>query len=183
MNERSKFLLAALADKQSTIRAVDVKCGFLFFVIFYPVFRLESVYGMAANLISGARCYSLPIIFVGFLWLVSFLVLFRAASSIGNPAERINGAPTTNTYFLPGLFELGPWAAFVNPNCMSSRSVNEMLKFTPSSEDDAERELMFENMKLAYIRDLKTKRVNICIGLIAVWVIAGAALWILGINQ
>lgn len=58
-----------------------------------------------------------------------------------------------------------------------------MIKDIPSSERDTERELVFENMKLAYIRDLKNKRVNFCIGLIALWVIAGAALWILGINH
>jgi hypothetical protein len=183
MNERSEFLLAALADKQSTIRAVDVKCGFLFFVIFYPIFRLEAVYGMAATLVSRASCYLVPAIFVGGVWLLSFLVLFRAISSIGNPAKRIDGAPKTNTYFMPGIFDLGVWSAIVNPSCMSSRSVDEMLKSAPLSDDDTQRELMFENMKLAYIRDLKTKRVNFCIGLIAVWLIAGSALWILGINQ
>lgn len=183
MNERSDFLLAALADKQSTIRAVDVKCGFLFFVIFYPVFRLEAVYGMAANLVSHASCYSLPVIFVGLVWLVSFLVLFRAISSIGNPAERIDGAPKTNTYFMPELFDLGLWSAIRNPGCISRRSLDEILESVPMSEEDIQCELMFENMKMSYIRDLKTKRANVCIGLIAVWVIAGGALWIFGINQ
>jgi hypothetical protein len=53
---RIEFLYHAIDDTQSTIRAIDIKIGFLFVVIVLPMTKLSSIYSNCMLLI-GCSCW------------------------------------------------------------------------------------------------------------------------------
>ncbi|MNR42272.1 hypothetical protein D3C85_1607700 [compost metagenome] len=77
------------------------------------------------------------------------------------------------------MYRLGFIDAFFNYPIKSTRTVDETLLSTPGDEQSLLRELVFEKMKLVYIRDLKIYRSSLCVFLSFFWLLGGISLWVI----
>jgi hypothetical protein len=169
MSNRLLFLYSAVADIQATIRATDVKLGFLFVVIFAPLTAVPVIAQFI--LINSNNCYVLfPVLVIGLLWLLSFVGLFNAVGALSPPATHVLGDTGTGIYHGSGLFSVGLVDVFFNFPIKSNFSVAEVLNAMPGSDDDLESEMIFELLKVSYIRDVKISRFMFSLKCTFLWI-------------
>jgi len=173
------YLYSSIGDIQSTVRAVDTKLGLLMVFLALPVTSLGTIYEVLITLLKIHDSYVWKtsvivylIIFFG-VWAVSFLTAFKALTSIHNPAAHIKSLPDAcGTYFCGGLFKFSFKDIVLNRKRIKSRdSFQEIFERQPNDFEKLQTELVFEQMKLAYIRDIKIFRQN--------WAFAFALKWLL----
>lgn len=173
-----EFLYQSIADTQATIRAIDVKIGFVFVVLFLPLAALKQVYAVASVLVCISGWFVLPVAVVGALWLAAYFVLFKSIVSISSPSSQVLGGLSRGFFYDSDLYLLKLIDAFFNFPIQSSNSLDEYVAKLPVSEVDIVRELAFEEMKLVYIRDVKIYRSSLCKRLTFTWMLFGAILWV-----
>lgn len=185
-NKLSAFLLSSINDIQSTIRALDTKVGFLFVVLFLPYRNCNKIYSV---------CYSFlfdknnEIVFLNFAiivlfltsWCLSFISLIRAIMSIENPSSHIvNSSDYSGSFYCGGLFPIKFIDSLINRGSITaSKDVRRYVESLPSSEDEIVNELAFEQMKLAYIRDMKFIRQRWAYKFTIIWLLSGFTIYIL----
>lgn len=172
-----EFLCRSIADKQSAIRGVDVKCGFLLVVVFAPIAELGKIYNVYQYVTDVHCLFYIPVLAVVFSWLLSVYALFKCVSSINSPAKHIRGEKPEGYFYTSGLFSFGWSSLFSNKRVESNRTLREYVGEMPSNSNGVVEELIFENMKLAYIRDVKGYRSAFCVGAMLIWVLVGIFLW------
>lgn len=177
--QKINFLYQSIFDSQTTIRAIDVKTGFLFIIIFIPLSEVKTILEISKELTQVSSLYWLSIISVLLLWILSAISLFSCSVSISNPKEHIKGPTPNGTFFTNSLYKFNFVDVFINFPIKSSISIEEYVKQLPCSEESFIKELSFEKMKLAYIRDIKIKRSSFSALLSFCWVISGGITWIL----
>ena len=106
-----------------------------------------------------------------------------ALTSISNPREHLKSYPdNSGAYFRGGLFEFKfydivnrDW--FKEKGPISNCSVDDAVKNLPYEKGKIIDELVFEQMKLAYIRDTKIYRQNFAYRTTVVWIFLGFIGW------
>lgn len=170
--EKSKetLLLESIKDIQSTIRALDVKTGFLFVFLCIPFSRIEAISPAFLILIQKNILFTLVIILFFLIWGFALFILFMAVSPQNNPADSVdfNGISKQPKGFLFGgyLFQTISPMKYLNSSAMPDKKnslVDEITYFKNLTEDEYIEELMFERLKLITIRNLKLQRISICI--------------------
>ena len=68
-----------------------------------------------------------------------------------------------------------------NKTIKSNKDIAHKIIELPKKDSDIINELVFEKMKLEYIRDVKFKRSSFCIGCTLLWVIGTGVCWIIEI--
>ena len=174
-----------MKDIQSTIRALDVKTGFLFVFLCVPFSRIESISPAFLALIQKNILFTLVIILFFLVWGFSLLVLFMAVSPQNNPADSVdfNGISKQPKGFLFGgnLFQKLSPMKYLNSSAMPDKknSLDDEINYFKSlTEDEYIAELMFERLKLITIRNLKLQRISVCIKSIFLLIIIAAVIWI-----
>jgi hypothetical protein len=181
--ENSNFLINAINDTQNVIRAVDTKIQILFALLAIPTLNIGEIIP-AAKALWNASCYSIPkqslvIAFYG-LWIIAVYIAFKCLSGIGSPIGHIKGDKS-----LTGVFYLGDEFTFSWKNCfrngrvISKNSIDEILKKLPKSKKEVLDELMFELIKVVYIRDLKLFRQRWVFRISLTWIILGGLMFTL----
>lgn len=179
MNKKNtEFLYQSIADAQGTIRAIDTKLGFLFVVVFLPVVAIPKIQDVHSLTEDIWWYVALSIAVVG-LWLAALFFLYRALVSIKSPALSIENLEVTNgdSFYNGELFTLNPYDAFVNKKQKSNKTVANKVEELPTNEDELVKILMYESLKLAYIRDLKMLRSNYCMNCTFAFVFLGTLVW------
>jgi hypothetical protein len=167
-DQQLHFLYTSISDMQSTIRAVDTKVGFLLVLLIIPINSVGKIYDALHSLYKGYDgapwkvgfyCY---ICLCSLAWLGAFFSAFKVLTSIRNPSEHIKSPPENGgRFYRPGLFPFSFLHIFLSrPRVETTRSVKDLADSLPQSVDELSEELVFEQMKLAYIRDIKTFRQN-----------------------
>lgn len=162
MNDQNNFVSAAILDIQATIRALDVKVSALLVGILAPLANVGRVFWYLDHFRTQSPHWLFLLIFAIFLatWVLALLALVRAIGAVDNPAEHIiNSNKQRGTFYSAGLYKLGLIDVFINRDIIkASKDPQSFAADLPKSDDEIELELVFEQMKLAYIRDIKLKR-------------------------
>lgn len=185
MSEKVNFLYNSIGDTQATIRAIDVKIGFLFVIVMFPLTNISDIF---KTVLSVYKLYEYwpPLIITTLIisWFVSAYSLLKSLVGISNPLNHVSGVNVTgaspNGIFYGGyLFKLGIDNVLYNASkTTSSKTIAEETLNLPQNEDEIIRELILEKIKVTYIREIKMLRAKYCINSIAVWTITGSIIWI-----
>jgi hypothetical protein len=164
-------------DIQSTIRAIDVKIGALLVALLTPFSSLGRVFAHFQNLslnFNKPLILALLVLFFS-AWMLSILALVRGLAAIDNPAKHI-----VNSNKYKGSFYGGELYNFSFLDCLLNRTIIKANKDVstfemdiPDSKNKIETELVFEQMKLIYIRDAKLHRLKWGINFASVWFVLG----------
>ncbi|WP_419147313.1 hypothetical protein [Pseudoalteromonas 'SMAR'] len=163
MKEKAtSYLYQSVTDIQNTIRAFDVKLGFLFMVIFLPLVGLKDLVPLLQVLID--KSLYIVLLSASFVsWLFALYFLFLGVRPINNPKEYIKGDTPKGTFYAGGLYTFKKIDYFLNFPIKTNNDMENFIKLLPQSDDDIHKELVFEIHKLAYIRDVKAKRTTACV--------------------
>jgi hypothetical protein len=175
------YLYSSIGDIQNTIRAIDTKVGFLLVFLGLPITSLTKIYNVLISLYGTYDYRSWKVFILGYTalfgitWFLSFLAAIRSLISIHNPASHLKRIPKAcGTYFTGGLFKHKVRDLFFeNEKLKSKYTVEDMVGRLPKDGDEITQELVFEQMKLAYIRDTKIHRQNWAYIIAFNWLIVG----------
>lgn len=167
MDRKIEFLYDSIHDIQSTIRAIDTKVATLLLVLSIPLTNVETIVNHLDKFLSkgyGIFGWILVVIFA-ISWALSLIAAARAISAIDKPLNHIiNSERFKNTYYGGGLYKMGFLDIFLNRDSLkASKDVNSYYRDFPEQDLDTAKELIFEQMKLVYIRDIKICRFNFSI--------------------
>ena len=174
---RIEFLYHAIDDTQSTIRAIDIKIGFLFVVIVLPMTKLSSIYSNCMLLIDCSCWYWLIVGAFAVSWFLAVVTLFTSLVSISDPRKHIPDVSANGCFYDGGLFNFCLFDFFINFPVKSSKTMQDFIFALPCDDDAIVKELAFEKMKLVYIREIKIKRSSFCIKMMFLWIFLGGIVW------
>ena len=177
MDKKIEFLYQSISDVQSTIRAIDVKIGFLFVVAFMPITLVKDISDAVLLLWKQYDICKLLIIIMICSWIVSVLYLFLALTSISNPTSGIYGHKPKGIFYGDGVFkvEYSFIGSFIKAK--ANYTVKDVFDMLPD-ETQIMHELIYEKMKLTYIREMKFCRYAICTKFIYVWLSLSIGLYL-----
>lgn len=162
------YIESSILDTQSTIRAIDTKCGILFAILAAPVFSSERILIILINMHNSGGIRSIISATIAIFWLLTLYILFMTIAAISNPADKVRNEKCHGTFFCGDLFKFGLLDVLCNLRNSSSISVSDLSKKISSNEHNIIDELIFEKMKLTYIRSMKLHRFKYCIYLSAI---------------
>lgn len=174
------FLYQSITDIQATIRAIDVKLGFVFALIFSPLVGIPEIVKIYKFVFSDSDFCLLKIITVcaGILWLISAFILFISVAAISDPRKHIRiEKQVAGCFYGGGKFKLSWKDDLYSTAVSSNKTLEEEVALIPKDEDGLINELVFEKMKISYIRDIKINRSRRCMQLTFAWVIVGGFIW------
>jgi hypothetical protein len=186
LNMKKEFLYQSIIDIQETIRAIDTKLGFLLIFLAIPLTNLGKIYTYIdrlyaqLNTIGWIIVYSLLIFSFVAAWIMAFLSSIMAISGIDNPASHIitEVDDFLGSFYNKGLFTFNIVDLLKNrEKTRSSKSLNIIIQDLPHTEEKIIKELTFEQMKLAYIRDIKIHRQSWAFRLTIFWLFLGFIIW------
>lgn len=165
--------MGSILDIQTTIRAIDVKIGAILVGLLAPFASFGRVWAHFMN-VSRVDPVSLGvgISVVFFLtWMLSIFALVRALSAIDNPARHIvNSGKYKGSFYGGGLYGFNFLDAFLNRSMIkASKDVSAIILEIPDTKEKIMEELVFEQLKLIYIRDVKLFRLQTGINLASIW--------------
>lgn len=178
MESKINFCYQAITDIQATIRAIDAKIGFLMVVIFLPVAGIKEITSIYTAIASHSQCLIVLMWLISATWAMTIVVLFRALWSIKNPASTVLASDATGVFFNSAHYKMSTADCFFNFPIKSRVSLKDAVLNLPDDETRLLKELVFEKMKLEYIRDIKIRRCSASSILILFWVTAGISLYI-----
>lgn len=186
-NYLKAYLYDSIKDIQSTIRSIDTKVGFIFIVLSIPFNKLDIIFNSCSDLINNSTSTTLfyinifIVLFFSLSWLFAFVSTIRAIISIENPSEHIiNHSEQSGSFYCGGLFKLCFIDVIFNRN--SVKAIKDVRKHTeslPSSENEIINELAFEQIKLSYIRDIKSIRQKWAYKFATLWLSSGFLIYAL----
>lgn len=178
MNSRNEFIAKAIEDTQLTIRAMDVKNGALLAGLLVPFSALGRIWAHFSHLSSAVPFFlglAVGVLFFS-LWAFCIYVLIKALAALDNPASHvINSSGQAGSFYSGGLYTFSLLDSFMNREVIkASRDISHQLGLVPNNPQDIAGELVFEQLKLTYIRDIKIHRFNMGARVSAFWVFLGA---------
>ena len=171
--DKSTFIQSAIQDTQQNIRAIDFKIGALLAGCIVPFPQIRAIYDfLNLNTIWYQQALAW-LIFI--IWLMAVLILLAALSAIDNPSKHINdGYIQKGYYYGGGVFQFNLINGFVRTDIRASRTIQSYEDELNDQNFPFLRELIFEHLKLIYIRDLKLYRLKFSVTLIACLIIIGS---------
>lgn len=171
-----EFLYQSINDTQATIRATDVKIGFLFVVIFLPLTSVEGLSKAVAKLWTSPYHLGVVSVITALLWVASVYVLFKSLSPITDIKKHMIGIVPADTFYMGGMPLIGKKDFFSISDVRASQDVQTYLSAIPQDEQKLLEELASEKMKVSLIRNVKNLRVNVCTNLTLGWLTLGMLL-------
>lgn len=182
MFDRTNFISAAIADTQSTIRATDVKVAAILVGVLAPLASTNRIFSHLEHFgLQSPRLFFMLLVIAFLLaWLMALITLARAIGAIDNPSHHIiNTGNCKGTFYAGDLYSLGFLDAFFNRDIIrASKDPRSFAAQLPTNSTEIEVELVFEQMKLVYIRDAKLNRLKwgYCFSLI--WLSLGIVIFL-----
>lgn len=174
MNEKKiEFLYQSINDTQATIRATDVKIGFLFVVIFLPLTAVDGLSKAVVKLWASPHHFGIVSIITAILWLFSVYMLFKSLTPITDIKKHMIGVIPNDTFYTGGMPVVGMRNFFSIGDVRATQDVQTYLSAIPQSEQALLEELASEKMKVSLIRNVKNLRVNVCTNLTLGWLTLG----------
>ena len=125
-SDRTHFLYAAIADTQSTIRALDTKTNYLMVILLIPLAKLGSIYTKCFDLFAlphpWARWVFLLLIAVfAIAWCAAIFAVFKTLTATDDPAGHVSGNHPRGSFFASKMFHTCFVDTFVNRNISSEQ--------------------------------------------------------------
>lgn len=162
MDKKIEFVINSINDIQGTIRAIDAKFFGTIALFLLPLTEIGEISKAFKNLYTHGECLtSLVLIVLIIVWLVGIILSFIGIYSISNPSDSISGvseAKTKGLFYQPNQFKLNFFSQFFSGSVKSKQTLLEIIEETKLEENDRFNELVYEQIKLAYIRDVKITR-------------------------
>lgn len=173
------FLYQSISDAQQTIRALDIKAGFVFLILLAPLPFAQEIYHHALTDCHRSSFGLVVVICAVTTWLLAIIMQFITISAIIDPQKKIQ-SPTgvEGSFFAGGLYSFNFVEAICGSNVLSKNSLDEQIALLPKDHDQIIRELTFERMKLSFILALKSKRSRFSNMFTLIWLISSAILCI-----
>jgi len=162
MDKKTNFVVNSINDIQSTIRALDAKFFGTIALFVLPLTEFELIAKSFKGLYSHYPSLTLIIfIFLLIFWLFGIVTSFIGIYGISNPSQRIKGvskAGTTGLFYLPHIFKFNLISQFFPGWVKSSKNLLVIIEEMKLDANERFKELVFEQVKLVYIRDIKVAR-------------------------
>lgn len=173
------FVKAALDDCQHTIRALDVKCGAVLVLLLAPLPFFGRIFTTVEKLGPAWLWIGIAIVFFG-LWGAAIVTMLRALAPLDNPASHIPDAGRpTGAYYRSGMYTLSFVDALLNREVIKSTThLKDAVAQLPQHGLPILTELIFEHMKVCYIRDVKMSLQRGGFLLAQAWMFLGAAVYL-----
>jgi hypothetical protein len=179
------YLYSSITDIQCVIRAIDTKLNYLLAILVIPLTKLNSIYRIAIIANRKAFMYhylgyllvSILLVFV-LSWLFAFVLAIRGIIGIDNPVNHISGTKPKGTFYGGYLYKVSFFDTLINRNIQSACKLEEHLPTIPAVTDAIRDELVFEQMKLIYIRTIKMSRQYYGFIFGSIWIVSGGVIWV-----
>jgi len=178
MERQINFCYQSISDTQATIRAIDAKIGFLMVIIFLPVAALKEITSIYASIAGNSHYLMILMWLIALAWGTTIVVLFRALWSINNPSNAVSGNNATGVFFNSSHYKMSTIDCILNFPIKSTVNLDSAITNIPQDDNTLLKELIFEKMKLEYIRDIKIKRCSLSSILILFWITTGISIYI-----
>jgi hypothetical protein len=178
-----RFLLAALQDTQTVIRATDSKVAALSFGLAVPLTKLGAIWAVCDQLLAKVNgfaefCAGLTIFIFAAAWLLSVAGALRTLLHVDNPAKHIGGDIPSGAFYSASLFQPSLVDLFFPRRMDATTRFTDFFGRLPTADRDIRRELAFELMKVVYIRTIKLRRASLTYAAFSAWLVAGGGIWI-----
>lgn len=150
------FLYKVINDTQTTIRALDVKLGFLFAFYCAPLIGWKAALETFDSFEHLFLKTLLSLVLV--VWLFGLYSLFLALRPIHNPKILVNDS-VKGVAYNADLFDSNEFDYLFNTPIVPKVDVDSYVDNLPSSEV-LKKELTYDLYKLVFIRDVKMLRVK-----------------------
>ncbi|MFT7317862.1 MAG: hypothetical protein ACI8WF_002295 [Pseudoalteromonas distincta] len=157
VNLQHDFLYKVINDTQTTIRALDVKLGFLFAFYCAPLIGWK----VALEVLDSIEYCILKVLLsvVLLFWLFGLYSLFLALRPIHNSNILVNDNAVKGIAYNSHLFDSNELDHLFNTPIEPKVDIDSYVKDLPSSEI-LKKELAYDLYKLVFIRDVKILRVK-----------------------
>ena len=172
-NLKKEFLYNAIQDTVSTIRAVDTKLHIVLGLYLIPLVMSDKVFNAISNWNKAQDWSDLCFLQIAtvilalvslYLWITGVVSSLLGIIAKSNPADAIEGEKPAGTFYWVGkLVKAGRFRSKIET------TLTDYISKLPESESDVVNELAFEQMKLAYIREVKIKRHRIAAYIAMAW--------------
>ena len=162
MEKKIEFVINSINDIQGTIRAIDAKFFGTIALFLLPLTEIDEISKAFKNLYINSECLtSFVLIALIIAWLIGIILSFIGIYSISNPSDSISGvseAKTKGLFYQPNQFKFNFFSQFFSGSVKSKQTLLEIIEEIKLEENDRFNELVYEQIKLAYIRDVKITR-------------------------
>lgn len=188
--ELKQYIYSSISDIRSTIRAIDTKISALTVIITFPLSNAPNIVNSIIDFYNyiSFKCLTIPVIFLFIIsWVLSIFIAIKGLSAIDNPAKHILRKefnfklnylpPLQENYYSGYLYNFKFKDAICNRKDLKS-SIDFETYYSNFLQITINKELIFEQMKLVYIRDIKLHRLKFVIYFIFFWLFAGAVIYL-----
>lgn len=164
MKEKIDFLKSSINDIQGTIRLIDAKIIALLFIILMPITQIKLIFASIELVYSYNFFIGLAVSLIMIVtWISSLTFSLLTIIGVRNPKENIpNNTNYKGLYFGDNLFKLSYKNLVANNKAKIETSVEDYLKKFEGNDDTILfNELVYEQVKLSFIRDVKMLRQKI----------------------
>jgi hypothetical protein len=192
--KKVELLYNAIHDSQQTIRAIDIKLQIILAILVLPLQALKdfSEFIISFKEVSCGTAYQSIFYFFlalfGVSYILSMISCLRGIAGLSSPVGHIligDYKPKGIFYLVSGM-KLGFWDSIFNLKSQTVKpSLEDVLHISNqlNNEETISRELVFENLKLTYIRDIKLFRINFAIKLMVVSILSLAIILMMGLEK
>lgn len=179
------FFVSSINDIQLTIRAIDNKLIALLVLLILPITKLDVLITVFIKLIDWNAIYGYASISIfTLIWVTGLIMTFLGIISIENPSKHIKGANSfQGIFYSVGDFKIKKIQMLFSSKITTSLELTEMIENADVDDNQIFRELIFEQTKLSFIRNLKAKRQKAAIIFIVLAVFIFLANWTLILTQ
>lgn len=186
------FLYHSINDMQATIRAIDTKLGFILILNIIPITNVGKIYsGIIQILSTDDGCIiqifqAVIVVMCAILWLLACACIYKGITAIDDPKSHVSSfnEQAKGTFYSGGLYNRNFIdAVFNRSSVVSKKAFAEYCKDMPATDDQILKELTFDKMKLAYIRDTKLIRQKWAFRFTAYWVVLGLIIYFIMVKN
>lgn len=178
LTSTNTFLYAAIADTQGVIRALDTKLSVALVIFTLALPKFDAIYA-AGTVATAARPWLIwPFVIMFVLaWSGGLVCAFRGLVAIDNPGDHIEHGDAKGAFYCGGHFTMTFKDSFQNAfAAVRPKLLNHQVAL-PADALAIQKELAYEQLKLAYIRAIKIRRVSTTYMAVLVWIASGALIW------
>lgn len=172
------LLYASITDAQGIIKALDTKLSVALVIFTISLPKFDAIYKEGAVAVDACPGASWPLVGLFVLsWFFGLFCAFRGLVAIDNPSDHIEYGDAKGMFYGGGHFKSTWLNIFYNRVSDTRPKLLDHLDDLPIDAAGVQKELAFEQLKLAYIRSVKIRRVVAAYTAVIVWIMSGAALW------
>jgi hypothetical protein len=148
-----------------------------------PLLKLGDVYAKCRDLVLLSSqwqrsIYGVAVIAFALCWALAFWITLQALAAVDNPEKQVSGDRPEGVFYGAKLFRLGFLDALINRRVESQIQFHSHLDSVPEDDEAILKELVYEQMKLVYIRSVKLHRAKYAYRFCRTWVLLGGFLWL-----